>query len=497
MDKKVINASKWSTATEVLSKLVAPITNMILARLLTPEIFGVVATLTMVTTFAEIFTDAGFQKYLVQHEFETEQDYNLSTTVAFWTNLVLSLTIWGAIAIFAQPIASLVGSAGHEVAIVILSAEIPLIAFSSIQQARFRRDFDFKKLFPVRMLVAAIPLFVTVPIAFIFRSYWALVIGILAKDIFNAVTLTLMSKWKPSFAYSFGKLKDMLSFSIWTILENITIWLSTNIGVLILRFTLGEYYLGLYKTTINTIVSYFNVIHISLASVMFSALSRCQNDVDEFNSIFSKFQRIIALIVFPLGVGIFVYNELATLILLGNQWTETAKFLGLRALLQAFLIVFSYYNSEAFRSKGKPHLSMIAQALYLIASIPILYYGASKNYETLTVCSIIAGFILIFSTSAISHYTIKIKFHRVLKNIAPQFTASSIMGIFGYAMLMISKNIAWQIASVLMCMMVYFIALLALFPKTRRELLSTPLAKKIMAKFKRKPLNESRENNEF
>ena len=67
LNSKVRNATKWSTVTEIAAKLVTPITSMVLARLLTPEAFGVVATLTMIITFAELFTDAGFQKYLIQH----------------------------------------------------------------------------------------------------------------------------------------------------------------------------------------------------------------------------------------------------------------------------------------------------------------------------------------------------------------------------------------------------------------------------------------------
>ena len=68
-NKVVVNATKWSAITEVVAKLISPITSMVLARLLAPEAFGVVATITMIVTFAEIFTDAGFQKYLIQHEF--------------------------------------------------------------------------------------------------------------------------------------------------------------------------------------------------------------------------------------------------------------------------------------------------------------------------------------------------------------------------------------------------------------------------------------------
>ena len=79
----VANATKWSAITELIARLILPITNMVLARLLTPEAFGVVATITMIVTFAEIFTDAGFHKYLIQHEFVDKTDREESTNVAF------------------------------------------------------------------------------------------------------------------------------------------------------------------------------------------------------------------------------------------------------------------------------------------------------------------------------------------------------------------------------------------------------------------------------
>ena len=66
LNTNIKQATKWSMFTEIASKLVTPITNSILARVLVPEAFGVVATLTMVVSFAEVFTDAGFQKYLIQ-----------------------------------------------------------------------------------------------------------------------------------------------------------------------------------------------------------------------------------------------------------------------------------------------------------------------------------------------------------------------------------------------------------------------------------------------
>lgn len=88
LNKQIATATKWSAITEIVAKLITPVSSMVLARLLTPEAFGVVATLTMIITFAEIFTDAGFQKYLIQHEFVDEEDRVQSTNVAFGSNLI-------------------------------------------------------------------------------------------------------------------------------------------------------------------------------------------------------------------------------------------------------------------------------------------------------------------------------------------------------------------------------------------------------------------------
>ena len=140
---QVIRATKWSGITEVIAKLVTPISSMVLARLLTPEAFGVVATIVMVISFAELFTDAGFQKYLIQHEFKDQEDLEQSTNVAFWSNLSFSFFLWGVISIFANPLAVLVGSPGCGLVLVVACISIPLEAFSSIQLALYRRRLDF------------------------------------------------------------------------------------------------------------------------------------------------------------------------------------------------------------------------------------------------------------------------------------------------------------------------------------------------------------------
>lgn len=480
LNKKMAGAAKWSTITEIGTRLISPITNAVLARLLAPEAFGVVATLTMVTTFAEIFTDAGFQKYLVQHEFQNEEDLNHSTNVAFWTNLFFSLLIWGGIALFATPIASLVGSEGYETSIVVMSAQIPLLAFSSIQLARYRREFDFKNLFVARMVVALVPLFVTIPMAVVFRSHWALVVGTLAKDLLNAIVLTVKSKWKPSFQYDFQKLKDMIEFSMWTILENVSIWLTSNVGTFVVGNLLGTYYLGLYKTTITTVSGYFAILQSAVMPVVFSSLSRCQNDDREFQRIFFQFQRMSAMIVFPLGFGLFVFHDLGTRILLGEQWMETSYFLGMNALSSALVFVFSYFNSEAFRSKGKPRLSLLAQVLYFVILLPMLYAGCAFGYGPLTLSSTLSRLSLLVITSCISWIALGINFLSVIKNVWPSLLSSVIMAAVGASLLTISEHIVWQVISVFVCVIVYA-AVMILLPTGRKQLKEIPILDRIIS----------------
>ena len=478
---KLGKATMWSTLTELSVKLVGPITNAVLARLLVPESFGVVASLTMVVSFAEVFTDAGFQKYLVQHEFRDDEDLNLSTNVAFWTNLCFSLLFWAAISLFAEPIAGWVGSPGCGNAVIVMSLQIPVLAFSSIQMARFRRDMDFKGLFVVRVITAFVPLAVTVPLALFFRSYWALVIGTLSRDILTALILTCRSHWKPRFRYCFAKLKDMLSFSLWSLVENVSIWMTNYVGIFIVGLALTEHYLGLYRTTIATVNGVLNVIATAFMQVLFAGLSRCQDNEEQTRNIFFRFQRILALLMLPLGCGIYLYRGLATDILLGSQWTETADFLGLWALVSSLTIVFSNVNSELYRSKGKPWLSVLSQVLNLVVLIPGLILLMQQGYGALTTFRSLIRLEIILVTMTISHLLLGIEVGSILRNVYPSVVATAVMSLAGWFLQRLWPGIVWQIVSVGLCVLIYGGCLL-LLPEGRRQLLEVPVLGKILKK---------------
>lgn len=472
LNTKIVKATKWSSITEVVAKLITPITSIVLARLLTPEAFGVVATLTMVITFAEIFTDAGFQKYLIQHEFVDDIDKEQSTNVAFWSNLIMSLFIWLIIGIFADPLAAMVGNPGLGHVLTIACVSIPLAAFSSIQMALYKRDLDFKTLFKVRIVGICIPLLVTVPLAFYLRSYWALVIGTIATNCANAVLLTVYSKWKPRFFYSFAKLKEMFSFSAWSVVEAISIWLTGYVDVFIIGVYLNEHYLGLYKTSMTIVGQIMGLITAATTPILFSSLSRLQDDDNAFQTLFFKFQKLVGLLVIPLGVGIYCYSDLVTKILLGDQWLEASSFIGLWGLTSAITIVLSHYSSEVYRAKGRPRLSVLAQVLHIVVLLPAVLISVKYGFEILSVTRSLVRLQLIIVNLVIMYIVVKISPLQMLKNISISTFASLIMGTVALIIKDIYPSLMWEFITVILCIIIYF-TIIMISPKDRHILRST------------------------
>lgn len=468
-NKAVANATKWSAITELIAKLILPITNMVLARLLTPEAFGVVATITMIVTFAEIFTDAGFQKYLIQHEFTDNVDREESTNVAFWSNFILSLFLWLIIGIFCEPLATLVGNPGLGNVITIACISIPLAAFSSIQMALYKRDLDFKTLFKVRIAGILVPILVTIPLALWLRSYWALVIGTIATNLVNAIVLTAFSTWRPRFYYSFKKLKEMLSFSIWSVVEAISIWMTNYLDIFIIGIFLNEYYLGIYKTSMTTVGQITSLITAATTPILFSVLSRLQNDRTQFKEMFFKFQKLVGILVIPIGVGIFCFRNLVTDILLGGQWLEAANFIGLWGLTSAVTIVLAHYCSEVYRSLGKPKLSVLAQLLHIIVLCPAMLIATRYDWDAIYITRAVVRLELVVVNLIIMYYAVKLSPLQMFSNILPSIVSATVMGAIGIGLLSLGTSLWWQFISIFACIAVYFITISRF--KVEKELL--------------------------
>lgn len=470
MNNKVLDATKWSFVTEMVSKLIAPITNMILARLLVPEMFGIVTTITMVISFADIFSDAGFQKYLIQHEFDDREQLYESSNVAFTVNLLLSIIFWIIIIIFCQPIVKMLGNEGEELVLIISCISLPMTSFSSIQMALYRRNFEFKKLFYVRLIGSCIPLIITVPLAWITRNYWSLIIGTIFGNFANAIVLTLMSPWKPKFKFNFSLLKEMFSFSMWALLEAIIIWFTSYVDIFIIGTILSSYYIGIYKISMTTINQILALITGTTNAVLFTSLSREQNNPEQFRKVFLNFQSFTSYIVIPMGVGIFAYKEFVTFILLGDQWDIASGFIGLWGIVGGFYVILGGYCTEAYRAKGEPKISALVQFIYIIVIIFTIEFSKNLPFEMIYSSRTLSRVLFILIHLVVINKICNISPFDMFKNIYIPACGSLVMYFVSLLLRNFSNNIIWNFISILICIIVYSLFLL-MIPKSRKEIL--------------------------
>lgn len=378
---KVRTATKWTLITEFLAKIISPVTGMALARLLTPEAFGVMAAIMVVTSFAEMFADAGFQKYFVQHEFYDEEEKRKCFGTAITTSCLIALMIWLLIICFADEIAVLLGAVEVADGIKVAGLGLVLTSYNGMQSAIFKRDFQFKLLFKLRMVAVIIPLLVTIPLAYYGLGFWALVWGMLAQQGGTCLVQARYTNMSLLQGIDGNCLFSMLSFSLWTLFESITIWFSTYGGFFWVGVLLSSYYLGLFRGVLTLTGAAFGLITGAIVPVLFTALSRLQNNMVEFRNLFYGIQSKAALVLMPIGVLLMVFADIAVSILLGEQWHDGDFFFGAWSLTAAFSILINSLASEAIRAKGMPRLSAFSQVLHFPVMWGALWYGAKFGFD--------------------------------------------------------------------------------------------------------------------
>lgn len=466
METKVVAAAKWSLITEVLAKLITPITNIILAHILAPTAFGILATIMMVISFAEMLADAGFQKFLVQYEFKNEEDKQRSVSVAFISNIVLASLLWVSIIIWRDDLASLVGNEGLGIPLVVMGGMLPLGAFSSIQMAMYRRSFNFKFLLSIRMITIITPLFVSIPMALLGFDYWSLIVGLLVAQLFTAIALCVRQEKIISIYFSYRVFCNMFSFSAWSLAEAFSIWLTAWVDTFIISHFLNAYYLGVYKMPTAIVTTVMAIATSSMAPVLFAALSRHQHNQEEFEKTFLTFQRYMALFLVPLGVGMFVYQDFIVQILLGPQWQLAGIVLGSWALSSSLVTAISYLISEAFRAKGMPNISFLAQMLHLIVLIPVIYICVQYDFTTFVYARSIVRVQMIAVLLILLSIYVDMNAWRVIRNIKSYIIASLIVGIGSYLLLHVYNSMIWTIFCICISLISYLVVLY-MFPTER------------------------------
>lgn len=366
---------------EICSKITSPLTSMILARLIAPEEFGVIAIINMFISSLDILTDGGFGKYIIQRNFKDERQMDEVLNVAFWTNFFLSLLISIVIILNSSRLADFFSNSHLDLAFKVMTISVLSTSFSSIQLNILRRHLEYKKLFQIRMIVAFLPLIVTVSLAFYLKNFWALLIGQTVVAVTYAILLFINSVWKPKLYYSFSVLKEMFSFSFWSLMEASAHWAIFWIDTAIISLYYSGYYIGIYKNSQMILISIFSIVSATMSPVLMSTLSRIA-DQTEYFKVYQKIFSLISYIVIPMGLGLIFFPQIVTNILLGNQWEEAYIVFQYGGFMMMNSILFYSFPAEVFKSKGQPIELFKVQFLYLLCLIPGMFYFSKIGFNS-------------------------------------------------------------------------------------------------------------------
>lgn len=476
---KANRSFKWTTIAEVAAKIMAPIINMVLARFIAPEIFGIVASISIIVSFAELFSEGGFSRFIVQKEFEKDDSLKKYSGTANISTIAISILIFFIILFFRNNLSKVVGASGYEYYLVLAAVQIPAFGFCSIQTAVAKRKFEFKKLSIVRILVVVLRLAVSLIFALANRPIEALVLGTVIPAVAQSLILIIMYRKDVSFRFSFTKLREMFTLSILFLGESFVSWLSTSIGTFLIVYYFDQTTNGLYKNAFSTVSGIVAIVVAIYSSIMVSLLSRTQNDRATFSKIILKYQKIISFITIPMGFGIFFYKDFLTSVFFGSGWEDAAIIVGLFGIGLSFNASLTIFIMTAFTSLGKPIWNILINAITTIGVILSFVLFAKYGFTYFMISRICVFFIVGLCSMLLMFLVLKTNPLPMLYNLFIPFALSLPMSAFAVFQQNVKSGLVFNAIGIISCIIIYFVEFYFSKPDSFKDFLKLALGREI------------------
>ena len=477
---------KWTTLAEVLAKLIVPITNMVLSRFLAPEIFGIVASVNVVITFAELVSEGGFAKYILQQRFTSDEQKKKSVATGLTVSLVFGLFLFLLIFSLKDALANLVGASGYSWLLVFAAAQLPFYSLTNVLLSLCRRSFKFKQLTFVRLLGVTSQLCVAVTFAVLKMSIWAITAGSMASILVQFVLAIIIVRKGIGFGFNLSCFKQMWSSSLTFFLSSFVVWLNVSLNTLFSSRFLGQDIAGILKNGFSTISGIITMLTAIYSPVLISLLAKIDYDSSTYSETIYKFQKAISAILMPLGVGMVVFNRFLTEVFFGAGWEDAGIVIACIGFANSVKVSTCDFVFAGMNARGKPIWNLLLDLVYTFCLVII--WPLCRNQDFHIIVLLLGCSILIEASVCllVSKKTIGVSSIPLLKNLIPVVPCAMFMGFFGYLLLQLSSNLMLNFVFVGCCIAVYFLTLFIMFPEY------LPL---IATVFGIKPLKPIRKNN--
>ena len=424
--RTVLGSFKWSVLGELVSKTVGPLVLVVLAKILLPDDFGVVAAATIVISFSQVFWDAGLAKTLIQRKHRISE----SATVVFWINVVSGFVLFLILLFSADQIARFFDDQRIANVIRVLAVQLPFAAACSVHLALQQKDFKFKRLFWVRVATTATPAVASIPLAINGYGYWALVIGTLVGQFAQVIVLWAISPWRPTFWFERELAKELFRFGRWVMLSALLGWFFLWVDALVVGGFLGTRDLGLYRTGDALVTLVFGLLAAPLLPVLYSLFCQLAGDMHKLRNTVMLMDRTLMSVVLPAGAGLLVLRDTIPDLIFTKEWQGIGEIIGIIGITQALGYTVSV-KTQVYRAIGRPEVETKIMMISML--VRMLFYGVSVQFGLLAFVwarffSTIVG---VVNHLAFAHSVIGIDFRRYFGDLLRVLPAVLVMYFVG------------------------------------------------------------------
>lgn len=433
----VISSLVYKFSERVIVKLIAFVISIVLARLIEPATFGLLAILTVFINLSQVFVQGGLNVALIQNKETRREDYS----TVFWISLVIAFVIYITLFACAPLIANYYDRQELISPLRVLSLSMIFGAFNSVQMAKLSREMQFRKQMICNLVSTVIAGIVGIAMAYKSLGLWALVTYNLLSQVVVCFVMLTVANWFPSLTFSFQRAKIFVGYGWKILVSNLMYSLYADIRSLIIGKVYTADDLALYDRAnqLPNIVSYN--LETAVQSVMLPALSKNQSDLKHIKSDLSRMIRAITFVITPMMIGIAAIAKPFVLVVLSDKWAACIPYMMIFSIGYIFMPIAGSCN-VAIKAIGRSDVFAKNQAIRIATMFLILLVSLFAFHN---VTAIVAGYaislfletlIAIWPASKYIGYT----YMDALKDVAPNLLVSIAMGIIVYLICQVVHN---------------------------------------------------------
>jgi O-antigen/teichoic acid export membrane protein len=425
LKQQTISGVKWSGFARGSQQIIQFIIAVILARLLMPEDFGILAMAIVFTGLIAVFNDFGIGSAIIQKQDLTEND--LSSI--FWLNVSIGIVTSLLTVIISPLIAAFYEKEILSQLLSLMALGFFFTSLSTVQQSLLIREMNFKKISMFEITSTVFSGIVAISLAYFGYGVWSLVWQGLTATIVMVLLLWLTSQWRPKFTFHVQSIKSVLGFSLNLLGFSTINYFSRNVDYLLIGKFLGAEPLGYYTLAYRLMLYPLENISAVVSRVLFPAFSTIQNDNARFRDAYLKTTRYIAFVTFPMMFGLFAVTNEFILTIFGPKWEQTIFLLKILCFI-GMLQSIGTTVGQIYLAKGKTDW-MFKWGLFTTV-VTVLFISVGLHWGLKGVAIAYAARILVLSYPgyAIPFKLIGLKVKNLFQNLRTEFVVSLIMFVF-------------------------------------------------------------------